>query len=129
MANVLTVKKATKAGGGALNERKVRYSCVLSPQNTQAVRGSNVGEVLNLGTATGNNDPMEFWGYTGPSFGEVLQGPAGYVCQIIPGADGLHWLLKVWSGVGTELPAGAYPAAILADTLDMIIQFRGASYR
>jgi len=61
--------------------------------------------------------------------GDADQPPAGYTAQIVPGADGLHPILKIFSAPGTELAAGAYPAAILADLTNGYITFWGADFK
>lgn len=120
MANQLTVLNVSPM----FKQKRVRYGLVLSGVYVQAANG---GEILNLNGAAGNFDPGQFWGYTGPKYGDPTQPPAGYTAQILPGADGLHWVLKVFSAAGQELAAGAYPAAILAD-LNAFIEFWAADY-
>jgi hypothetical protein len=124
MANMLTIVE----DGPLFKNRRIRYNVALSGLYVQAVRGSNVGEVLNLGAAVGKFDAMQYWGYTGPKFGDPAQPPAGYTAKIVPGADGSHWLFQIYSSAGNELAAGAYPAAILAE-LDCFVEFWGADYK
>lgn len=113
----------------SLKGRSIRYNVRLTGAYVQAVRGANTGEVLNLGTATGTNEPEQYWGYQGPSptGGKVINSPAGTNGKILPGADGLHWLLQLWVGAN-ELAAGNYTAGQLAD-LDIYIEFDGPSYK
>jgi hypothetical protein len=94
------------------------------------VRGSNVGEVIDLTkTIVGNFSPEQYWGITGPIRGYVLNvGNSGYAMSIVPGADNLHWLLAIFSGVATEFTAGAYSAGLLADQ-DITIEFSGLSFQ
>lgn len=126
MANTLAVAASSRM----LEQRLIRYKVTLSGSYVQAVRGSNVGEVLNLNTATGKYDSEQFWGLTGPngSSPRVINPPAGYGAKLIPGADGTHWLFQLFSSAGTELAAGAYPAGITADA-DVYVEFWGANYR
>lgn len=46
----------------------------------------------------------------------VIHGPAGYTASIIPGSGPTNAKIKIYSAVGTELAAGAYPAAITGAT-------------
>jgi hypothetical protein len=124
MPNVLTID----AVFNQMRKRRIRYNVVLSGAYVQAVRGQNVGEVLNLASFTGKFDAEQNWGYTGPKRGFVVNLPGGHAAKILPGADGTHWLLQVFSAAGVELAAAAYPAAILAD-LEIYVEFEGASYR
>lgn len=125
MANALTVDKVVTGD----REKRIRYQVVLSGNYAQAVRGANTGEVLNLNGAAGGNHPDQYWGAKGPQRVYPIQGPAGYTVEILPGADGNHWLYKVYSAVGTELVAGAYPAAITGDNLgDVMIEAVGREF-
>lgn len=126
MPNVLTIKNVSPM----MKIRKIRYQVALSGAYVQAVRGSNVGEVLNLGNYVGKFDPEQGWGLDGPSVGsgKVTNPPAGYPAKIIPGADSQHWLLQIFSAAGVELAAGAYPAGILAD-VDIYIEFEGGNFK
>lgn len=124
MPNALTVLEVSPI----FKQRRIRYSLVLSGAYVQAVRGSNVGEVLIPNNAVGKYDAQQFWGFQGPKFGEASQPPAGYTASILPGADSQHWLLKIFSAAGVELAAGAYPAGVLAD-IDAVVEFWGANYK
>lgn len=124
MPNVLTVLEVSNV----IKQRRIRYGLVLTGAYVQAVRGTNVGEVLIPGNAVGKFDAMQYWGFQGPKFGEASQPPAGYTASLLPGADAQHWLLKLFSAPGTELAAGAYPAGVLAD-LDAVVEFWGADYK
>lgn len=126
MANTLTVSSAPTV----MKQRFIRYLVALSGSYVQAVRGSNVGEVLNLGSIqSGTFDPMQYWGYEGPKIVKLVNGPGLYIAEIVPGADAFHWLLKVSSTTpGTELAAGAYPASITGD-LDVYIEAWGAEFK
>lgn len=125
MANALTVDKVVTGD----REKRIRYRVVLSGNYVQAVRGNNAGEVLDLNAATGSNQGDQFWGAKGPEKVYPIQGPAGYTVEILPGADGRHWLYKIYSAVGTELVAGAYPAAITGDNLgDVMIEAVGREF-
>lgn len=111
-------------------EKLIRYSIALAGNYVQHVRGSNVGEVINLTVAPSNANfsPMELWGYKGPVRGYILNtGGTGYSMSIVPGADAYHWLLCIFSGVAAELAAGAYPAPLVADA-DIVIEFSGQSF-
>lgn len=126
MPNILTVDETQPQE----KFRTVRYKVAIQAGNyVQAVRGSNVGEVLNLnGALNPLGKTNALWGKDGPDRGYPLQGPAGFGVSIIPGADGLHWLLKVWGSVGVEHVAGAYEAAIVAD-VDFLIEFTAANFK
>jgi hypothetical protein len=124
MANVMTVDgpqavQATERG------KFIRYRVVLSGNYVQAVRGQNVGEVLDLTKTIGSGGKEgQFFG-RGPAVGYALQGPGGVGCQILPGADALHWLLKVYAvGSNNEHAAAGYEASILND-LDFLVVFEG----
>lgn len=121
MANVMTVDSAYTRD----REKFIRYNVVLSGAYVQAVRGANTGEVLDL-TVVVSTLPKadQFWGVTGPKRGTISNIPASYIAKIIPGADRLHWLLQIFSAIGTELVAGAYPAGLTAD-LDFYVEFTG----
>jgi hypothetical protein len=126
MANIITVDETQPQE----KFRTVRYKVAIQAGNyVQAVRGSNVGEVLSLGAALNpKNKPNSFWGKDGPDVGYPLQGPAGFGASIIPGADGLHWLLKIWASAGVEHAAAAYEAAITGD-LDFFVEFAAPNFR
>ena len=131
MANTLTVDALGIQNGVRVNEREklVRMKCVLSGNYVQHVRGTNTGEVLDLTKVIGAGPaPDQFWGPSGPSIVYVLNtGGTGYSMSIVPGADHLHWLLCIFSGVATELAAAAYPAGLLAD-LDIVVESSGRRF-
>jgi hypothetical protein len=130
MPNVLTIDSGGVGQGVRVNEREkiIRYNCVLSGNYVQAVRGSNVGELLDLTKVVGALQADQFWGISGPIRGYPLQGPGGSGVEIIPGADRLHWLLKMFAvGANNEFAAGAYPASVLAD-LDFYVEFSGRRF-
>lgn len=113
-------------------EKRVRYSVTLSGSYVQHVRGSNVGEVLDLtkGLSPSFDFANQFWGMRGPVRMYVLNpGGTGYQMTIVPGADSLHWLLAIYSGVATELAAGTYAAnaAGLLTDLDIVVEATGVS--
>lgn len=121
MANQLSIVQAVLL----YKQKRVRYNLLLSGVYVQVANG---GEILNLNGASGVYDSDQYWGYQGPKWGTVEQPPAGYPAQIVPGVDSLHPILKVFSAVGVELAAGAYPAAILAE-LNAFIEFWGADFK
>ena len=131
MANTLTVDALGVANGVRVNEREklVRYKCALSGNYTQHTRGQNIGEVLDLTKVIGDPGVADqFWGLNGPSRVYVLNaGGTGYSMSIVPGADNLHWLLCIFSGVATELAAGAYPGGLVAD-VDIVIESTGRRF-
>jgi hypothetical protein len=50
--------------------------------------------------------------------------------SILPGADAFHWILKIFSGVATELAAGTYAAnapGLLTDN-DIVLEFTGFAF-
>jgi hypothetical protein len=125
MANVLTVD-GVQAVRIAEREKLIRVNCVLSGNYVQApARGTNGGELIDLTKVVGiAGKEGQFWGPKGPARGYPLQGPAGFSAQLIPGADALHWVLKIWSSAGNEHAAGAYEASITGD-LDFYLEFTG----
>jgi hypothetical protein len=130
MANLLTVDALGVKNGVRVNEREklVRYKLTLSGLYVQHVRGQNVGEVLDLTKAVGAFAVDQFWGVGGPSQVYVLNaGGTGYSLSVVPGADNLHWLFCVFSGVAVELAAGAYPAGLIADA-DILIESTGRRF-
>jgi hypothetical protein len=133
MANVLSIP-GSDFNAVRLYEREklIRYNCALSGSYVQHIRGTNTGELLDLTkTITGNFLPQQYWGLTGPLKGYVLNtGGTGFGMSIVPGADGLHWLLCIFSGVAAELAAGTYAAnaAGLLTDLDITIEFSGRSF-
>jgi hypothetical protein len=56
-----------------------------------------------------------------PKKGVVINSPAGYNGEFILGATMQTCLLKIYSAPGTELAAGATPAAIVADPFQVEI--------
>lgn len=131
MANVLTVDALGVANGVRVNEREklVRYKLTLSGAYVQHIRGTATGEVLDLTKVVGDPGVADqFWGPIGPSRVYILNaGGTGYSLSIVPGVDGLHWLLCVFSGVATELAAGAYPAGLAAD-VDILVESTGRRF-
>jgi hypothetical protein len=131
LANLLTVDALGINNGVRVNEREklVRYKLTLSGAYVQGVRGSAVGEVLDLTKVIpAGNAPDQLWGPTGPSKVYVLSvGNSGYSMSVIPGVDNLHWILMIFSGVAAQLAAGAYPAALLAD-VDILIESTGRRF-
>jgi hypothetical protein len=123
MPNVITVD-GPDAVRMVEREKLIRYKLTLSGAYVQAIRATNTGELIDLTKVVGVNKEDQFWGKNGPKRVYVVQAPAGYGVSILPGADGLHWLLKVWSAVGVELAAAAYPAAITAD-VDVYLEASG----
>lgn len=114
-------------------EKLIRYQVILSGSYVQHVRGTNTGELLDLtkSPASALFQPQQFWGYKGPLKGYILNtGGTGYAMSIVPGADALHWLLCIFSGVATELAAGTYAAnaAGLLTDLDITVEFSGRSF-
>jgi hypothetical protein len=134
MANVMTID----GGGGVaqgvrVNEREklIRYNFTLSGSYVQFVRGTNTGELLVPNNAVGVNAADQYWGQRGPSRGYVLNiGSSGFSMSILPGADNLHWLLAIFSGVATQLSAGTYAAnaANLLTDLDLYVEFSGRRF-
>jgi len=111
-------------------EKLIRYSITLSGNYAQHTRGQNVGEVIDLTKALAGTPYQadQYWGYRGPVRGYIINtGGTGYSMSLVPGADAFHWLLCIFSGVATELAAGAYPAGLLADT-DIVIEFTGLAF-
>lgn len=101
---------------------------VFSGSYVQFNAGTNAGEgPINLNTATNSNDlPFASFGVRGFDRIYPLQGPAGYSAQFIQSNNG-SWFVKIWSSSGTELSAGAYPAAITGDTAFQFA-FEGKNY-
>jgi hypothetical protein len=128
MPNVITVD-GPNAVRVQEREKVIRYKLTLSGAYVQAVRLSNVGELIDLTKVVGaGGAPEQFWGPNGPLRGYVINGMGGFAAEIIPGADTLHWLLKVFGTTpGTELVAGAYPAGITAD-VDTLVEFTGRPF-
>lgn len=126
MANALTIADANAV---RINDKEklIRYKVALTGGYVQAVRGTAVGEVLNLAVITGLFQAGQFWSTKGPISGRVQQGPQGLVARIIPGVDAFHWILQIFSAFATELAAGAYSAAVLADA-DIVVEFYGRTF-
>src|SRR5437016_1645154 len=113
MANVITID----SGGVRLGGNYASHT-----------RGQNVGEVLDLTKVTGAFKEDQFWGPKGPIRVYVVNiGETGNSMSIVPGADNLHWLLVIYSGVATEFGAGVYSAGLLAD-LDIYIEASGRRF-
>lgn len=129
MANVLSIAGVDKNSVRIYErEKTIAYGVALSGNYATHTRGANVGEVIIPNNATGSYVQDQLWGQKGPSRGYVLNsGGTGYSMSIVPGADALHWLFCVFSGVATELAAGAYPAGLLAD-LDIVVEFTGRAF-
>jgi hypothetical protein len=127
MANVLTVRDLN-AVRQEQREKTIRYTVTLSGNYTQFVRGTNVGEVLDLTKVQSTQYlPDQYWGNVGPQIMYLLNnGSSGTATSmsIVPGADKMHWLLVIYSAVGTQLAAAAYPAGLLAD-LDIVAEATG----
>lgn len=125
MANTATVVDVQPSDRAKVIVVKV----ALSGSYVQAVRLANTGEVVNLTSLTNSsNFPDASFGAKGANRGYPLQGPAGFACRILPGADANHWLIQIFGATnGTELAAGAYGAAYTGD-LDFYIAFEGTNY-
>jgi hypothetical protein len=100
------------------------YKVTLSGSYVQAVRLANTGEkLLPFSASNPNFIPKAFPGNKGFLRAYPLQGPGGFGCSIIPGADIFTWLLKLFGTTpGTELAAGAYAAGVTGD-LDFYVAF------
>lgn len=127
MANVITV---LPFGARTYErERLIRYSVTLSGSYVQHIRLQNTGEVLDFTKVVGQGaQTQQFWGGNGPRLVYLLNtGGTGFSMSIVPGADNLHWLLCIFSGVATELAAGTYAAnaAGLLTDLDIVIEAVG----
>lgn len=106
--------------------KTIVYKVTLTGAYVQAVRLSNVGEVL-IPNSGANNAFLAgaAWGLTGPGRAYIINGPAGLGAEMLPGADNFHWLLKLFNPTtGAELAAGNYAALNLAD-LDFKVAFEG----
>jgi hypothetical protein len=110
-------------------EKTITYNVALSGSYVQAVRGTNVGEVLDLTRVTSTQYlPSQFWGPEGPRIFYLLNtGSSGFAMSIVPGADLLHWLLMIFTASATQLVAGTYAAnaAGLLTDLDIKVEGRG----
>lgn len=96
------VLTATASGNYATGGDTVNLTAVTNPQNHN---GGSFGFPVNIQDYS------------------VEQGGGGYTAELIPGATPATWKLKVFSAPGTELAAGAYPAAITGDPFEL--RFRG----
>jgi hypothetical protein len=130
MANVLTISEVN-AVRVSEREKTIRYNVTLSGSYVRVVRGADTGEVLKLETAANPNSfSNAYWGPNGPSRVYVINGPAGYATEIIPGGTPNHWLLKIFTAANTEVAAGTYAAGaagITAD-VDFTIEASGRSF-
>lgn len=98
------------------------HKVTLTGSYVAAVPGSNVGEVIVPNSAS---NPKNLAKPVASAYlrGYVINGPAGFSAEIKPGADSLHWLLKLFGTTpGTELAAGAYGAGLTGDT-DILVAF------
>jgi hypothetical protein len=78
------------------------------------------GDGVNFLTATNPNAiPSAIPSNAAPSEIKPGSGVAGYEFEFIIGSNATNGLLKVYTASGTELNAGAYPAALLADMANM----------
>lgn len=57
------------------------------------------------------------------AFAESQNGGAGYYVAVV-GTALNNWKLKCFTGGGTEIPAGAYPASVTADVVQLMITAR-----
>lgn len=57
------------------------------------------------------------------AFAESQNGGAGYYVAVI-GTALNNWKLKCFTGGGVEIPAGAYPAAVASDIVQLMITAR-----
>lgn len=128
MANVLTVK----VNGVRVSEREklVRYGVTLSGSYATHTRGTAIGEILNLNAAANPSFAAEaLWGTKGPDAVYVVNvGNTGFSMSIVPGVDGLHWQLVIFSGVATEQAPATYASLNLTTDLDIIIEASGRSF-
>lgn len=84
------------------------------------------------GNYTTGGDTLDLTAVTNPSFipagafaqvpdeFECQNPPGGYSCEVIVGTALNNSKVKFFSAPGTELAAGAYPAAITGDTLYIV---------
>jgi hypothetical protein len=132
MANILTIDGGGVAQGVRVNEREkiIRYNVALTGAYTQFVRGTNVGELLSLPSVIGVDAADQYWGVHGPVRGYVVNiGSTGFSMSIVPGADNLHWLLAIFSGVNTQMAANtAYNTNGLSTDLDIYVEFSGRRF-
>jgi hypothetical protein len=114
MANALNVLNAPRIGGDVL----LLISCVLSGSYPAAAAGETID--LTTVTNTAGKDIEGF--FENPSAGGVWNASlGGYDAALIPGTLLTNWKLHIWTSGGTELAAGAYPAAISGGNL--VLQF------
>jgi hypothetical protein len=86
------------------------------------------GDVLDFSTILNPN----FFGDVNlsnvPAFGEVsFEVPDGYKVQMVPAGGttlATSWLLEFFTTAGVQLAAGAYPAALLATPIIMVVSQR-----
>lgn len=125
MANTATVQDVQPSDRAKVIVVKI----ALSGSYVQASRGNNTGEVVNLLTLSNPSAfPDPSFGPRGADRAYPLQGPAGFACRILPGADTNHWLIQIFGATnGTELAAGAYSGALTGDQ-DFYIAFEGKAY-
>ncbi|MDE2102973.1 MAG: hypothetical protein KGL39_37360 [Patescibacteria group bacterium] len=83
------------------------------------------GDTVDLTAVTNPSNRIGgFFGYPGTiEDNSVEQGAGGYTAELVPGTSLSNWKLKIYSAPGTELAAGAYPAAITGDSFTL--RFRG----
>ncbi len=104
------------------------HKVTLTGAYVQAIRLSNTGELL-VPNAASNPKALPRPGASHYDRAYPLQGPAGFACRIVPGADDTHWLLQIFGTTpGTELAAGAYAAGVLAD-VDFFVVFEAKNYK
>ena len=109
-----------------VGERVTVYIFQVSLTGSYVQAGSG-GEVLAPNSAT-NPNRLPKAAATEYVRGYPLQGPAGNGCQILPGTDSTHWIMKLWSAANTEVLAAAYNAAITADT-NFLVAFEARNYK
>lgn len=114
MAVALNVNNAPRLGGDVL----LLVLCTLSGNYPAAA----AGETIDLTTVT-NTLGKDIEGFfENPSAGGIFNASlGGYDAALIPGTTLSNWKLHIWTSGGTELAAGAYPAAITGGNL--IFQF------
>lgn len=107
----------------AANDNRL-YVSVATADNVYVTGG------VALSLAPGTIKDPNAVGVTGPSQQPVINpGPFsvswdGYYPEVIPSTTGLAgYKLRIWESEGTELAAGAYPAAISAGTLVLEIPY------
>ena len=83
------------------------------------------GDILDFSTVLNPN----FFGDVNianiPGFDEVsFELPGGYTAQMVPGSGSTlatAWQLEIFSAAGVQLAAAAYPAALLATPIIMVV--------